>query len=424
MHRLLHSLFDKVEITRDLILLLVIGGLYSLGIFLSNTFVNVYLWKQSGDYITIAMYNLGIFLFQPAAFILAGKLAKKVDRIIVLRLGVIFLSIFFLSVLIIGEKAAYFNFMLGSFLGIGYGFYWLAFNVLTFEITEPDTRDFFNGFLGVLESFGGMIGPILAGFIISIMAANTGYTTIFTVSFLLFILAVVFSFFLKRRNAEGQFKFKLILNERLNNKNWQKALHAHVSQGLREGIFLFVITIWVFLTTKSELALGTFNLFLSGLSFIFYFVATKVIKPSKRKKAILIGGLMLYFSIYIILFQISYWHLMVYAIVIGIAYPIINVPYISMTYDVIGQARFAKELRVEYIVVRELFVNIGRVLAIVIFLISVSIMSAEKVIPVLLAIFGAGYLIIYFFMKDVNLADLSGKEEVIVKEQLSDEKKR
>src|SRR5699024_1254824 len=125
------------------------------------------------------VYNLAIYLFQPVTFILAGKIAKKVDRIIVLRLGVVFLSLFFLSVLIMAENAAKYNFMLGGLLGIGYGFYWLAFNVLTFEITEPETRDFFNGVLGVLQSFGGMIGPLAAGIIISKMSENIGYTIIF-----------------------------------------------------------------------------------------------------------------------------------------------------------------------------------------------------------------------------------------------------
>src|SRR5699024_2413739 len=101
MHKAIQFVTGKIDINRDLILLLVLGGLYSLGIFLSNTFVNVYLCKQSGDYITIAMYNLAIYLFQPITFVIAGKLAKKVDRVIVLRLGVIFLSLFFLSVLLI-----------------------------------------------------------------------------------------------------------------------------------------------------------------------------------------------------------------------------------------------------------------------------------------------------------------------------------
>lgn len=102
---------SKINIEHDLLFLLIIGGLYALGIFLSNTFVNVYLWKQSGEFHTIAIYNLAIYIAQPLTFILAGKLAKKIDRIIVLRLGVIFLSLFFLCVLIVGEKVATYNFM-------------------------------------------------------------------------------------------------------------------------------------------------------------------------------------------------------------------------------------------------------------------------------------------------------------------------
>ncbi|TGW14381.1 hypothetical protein EIL50_05835, partial [bacterium NHP-B] len=61
--------------------------------------------------------------------------------------------------------------------------------VLTFEITEPDTRDFFNGFLGILNSGAGMIGPIVAGYVISRLADNTGYTVIFSLSLALFSVA-------------------------------------------------------------------------------------------------------------------------------------------------------------------------------------------------------------------------------------------
>src|SRR5699024_2308106 len=149
MQKTLKHFAGNVDISRDSWFLLIIGGLYALGIFLSNTLVNMYLWTQAEDYLTIALYNLVKYIFQPLAFGVAGKIAKKVDRVVVLCLGVTFLSLFFLSVLIIAEKASTYNFLLGSLLGIGYGFYWLAFNVLTFEITEPDTRDFFNGFLGV-----------------------------------------------------------------------------------------------------------------------------------------------------------------------------------------------------------------------------------------------------------------------------------
>ncbi len=396
--------FDHKTMNKDLILLLIIGGLYSLGIFLSNTFVNVFLWRQTNDFLTIANYNLAIFIFQPITFILAGKLAKKIDRIIVLRLGVIFLSVFFLTVLIIGDKAATYNFLLGCLLGIGYGFYWLAFNVLTFEITEPETRDFFNGFMGGLESLGGMIGPVLAGLIIAKLATDIGYTTVFSLSFALFILAVICSFFLQRRGADGKYGLLTVIKEIKRNENWRNVIKANIFQGIREGIFVFVVTIWVFLITKSEFALGMFNLCLSGFSFIFYLLVTKIVKPTMRKKAILAGSLIISFSVFIILFDLSYFQLILYATIIGMGYPIINVPFNSMSYDVIGTSEFAKDLRIEYVVALEIFVNIGRIFSIIIFIFSIMYFQNTKPIPILLALFSHAYLFIYVFMRKVHLS--------------------
>jgi|SRR5690625_3641088 len=397
------SFLNREAMNKDLILLLVIGGLYSLGVFLSNTFVNVFLWRQTNDFLTIAIYNLAIFMFQPVTFIVAGKLAKKVDRIIVLRLGVLFLSSFFLTVLIIGEKASTYNFLLGCLLGTGYGFYWLAFNVLTFEITEPDTRDFFNGLMGGLESLGGMTGPVLAGFIITKLDTNVGYTTIFTISFGLFMIAVICSFFLRKRKAKGKYQLITVIKEMKVNRNWQNVINANLFQGTREGLFVFVVTIWVFLTTKSEFALGMFNLCLSGLSFIFYLVVTKVVKPNMRKKAIFIGGLIISLSVFIILFELSYGHLLAYAVTIGIGYPIIIVPFTSMAYDVIGTNEQAKQLRIEYVVALEVFVNIGRIFSILIFILSITIFDHTKAIPILLLIFSHAYLFIFVFMNNVKL---------------------
>ena len=398
------KLFGDVELTRDLTLLLLIGGLYSLSVALSNTFVNIYLWKQSGQFVDLGLYNLSIVVMQPLTFILAGRWAKKIDRVIVLRIGVIFLALFYLTVLLIGTNASNFLLLLGSLLGIGYGFYWLAFNVLTFEITEPETRDFFNGFLGILTSAGGMIGPIGAGFIISQLEKFTGYTIVFGLSLTLFSLAVFLSFFLKRRPAKGDYCFKRIIAERRNNDNWRLITNAHFFQGLREGTFLFVISVFVFISTGSELALGTFGLINSGIAFLGYYFASRLIKEDQRKTAILIGGIILYLSIFLIVFELTFTKLLIYAGIIAVAYPILLVPYLSMTYDVIGRGWRAAEMRIEYIVVRELFLNSGRIVSIIAFLTAVTFFNEQKSIPILLLFIGAGHTCIYFFIRKIKLA--------------------
>ncbi|MCK6204417.1 MFS transporter [Bacillus infantis] len=399
----LNKLIGNIELNKDLTLLLLIGGLYSLSVALSNTFVNIYLWKQSGEFKDLGLYNLSIVVIQPLTFILAGRWAKKIDRVIVLRIGVICLALFYLTVLIIGTKASQFLLLLGALLGMGYGFYWLAFNVLTFEITEPDTRDFFNGFLGILSSVGGMIGPISAGFIISRLEKFTGYSIVFGLSLILFSLAVFLSFFLKRRPAEGGYWFVRIFKERNNNPNWKLVTNAHFFQGLREGTFVFVISVFVFISTGSEMALGTFGLINSGIAFVAYYLASRLIKKKYRKKSILAGGLILYASIFFIIIDVTYARLLMYAASIAIAYPLLLVPYVSMTYDVIGTGWRAAEMRIEYIVVREVFLNMGRVVSILCFLGAVTFFSEEKSIPILLLFVGAGHSVIYFFYRKIQI---------------------
>jgi len=392
-----------IALTKDLVLLLLIGGLYSLSIALSNTFVNVFLWKQTGDFFQLGLYNFMIAITQPIMFILAGRIAKKVDRIIVLRIGVFILALYYSVVVMSGANAANYLLVLGALIGAGYGFYWLAYNVLTFEITDPHNRDFFNGFLGVLNSLGGIFAPLFAAFMISKFIGFSGYILIFSISLGCFAVCAVLSFFMKRRPAKGHYFFVQILKERRNNPDWRRITNAHLFQGLREGIFAFVINVYVYISTGSEMALGTFAFLNSTVSFISYYLASRFIKKKDRKKAIFLGGLFLFLSIFIIVYKVTYPFFLLYSVIIAISYPMVLVPFLSMTYDVIGQAREAGELRIEYVVVRELFLNVGRILSVSLFLFVVSFFPGEGTLSLLLIFLGAGYLAIYTCIRHIQI---------------------
>lgn len=387
---------------KDLYLLLLIGWLYSIGLFLSNTFVNIYLWRQTEDYFVIAVYQLAIYIAKTITFIVAGKIVKKIDRIIVLRLGVTFLSLFFLTVLILQEKSSVFNVLLGILIGIGYGFYWLAFNVLTFEITEPFNRVFFNGLFGSLQSTSGMIGPLLAGTIISRMETHAGYMTIFSISFSLFLLAVVISFFLQKRETDGIYNLPAVALEIFRNRDWRQILIANFFRGVRDGVFLFVISIWIFLATRDEFSLGMFNLLLNGSSLVVFILLLKWLKDKDRKTFIFIGASIISFAIWILLTDISFSRLLLYALIVGIGFPIIIVPFQSLTYDIIGKGYDAKNLRIEYIVMLELFSNMGSILSITIFIMAIHFINIIDPIPIMLAILSLAYLMIYVFVAPIQ----------------------
>jgi MFS transporter, YQGE family, putative transporter len=415
-----NKFMENDQYPKDLFLLLFVGCLFTLSTALSNTFVNIFLWKQSGDLSDIAIYNLTIVIMQPIAFYLAGWFAKKIDRVIVLRIGVVILALFYIGVLFMGSMASNFLIALGAMLGLGLGFYWLAFNVLTLEVTEPETRDFFNGYLGVLNSFSGMIGPLSAGFIITRMDKHLGYETIFTISMILFLIAVVISFFLKRRKADGHFGLKEVFQERKENRAWFQLLNAHFFQGLREGTFIFLIVIWVYTASKSEFALGTFGFVQSVVSFIGYYIVSHYLKPWHRKKGIFAGGLLLFISPFMLLLPLTFTLLIVYGISVSIAYPLLLVPYVSLTYDIIGKCRGIYEKRIEYIVVREFFLNAGRIVSILTFLIVINLLSEERGIPLLLPILGAGHFLIYFCLRNVSVPPSQAEQTIELAESQQD----
>ncbi|HYK71612.1 MAG TPA: MFS transporter, partial [Pseudoneobacillus sp.] len=76
----------------------------------------------------------------------------------------------------------------------------------------------------------------------------------------------------------------------------------------------------------------------------------------------------------------------------------------SMTYDIIGSGWKAAEMRIEYIVVRELFLNLGRMISLIAFLIAVTFFNENSSIPILLLFLGAGHTCIYFFVRKIQLS--------------------
>ena len=396
---------SKIKSNKELYTLILIGGLYSLSTALSNTFVNVYLWKQNEALMDLGIYNLAVVLLQGAAFLAAGGLAKRVDRIIVLRIGVCFLATFYLVVLMFTSASRIYLVLIGSLLGLGYGFYWLAYNLLTFEITEPETRDFFNGLQGISGSFGGMVGPFFAGYVISSLTGDTGYLIIFGLSLSLFVVAVICSFFLQKRAAEGKYRLRDVMMERKQNRDWKRITYANYSQGLREGVFVFIISVFVFVETGSEMALGTFTLISSGISFLAYFLVGKYLKVKYRKTSMLVGAMLLYAAIAFLVYQVSYVKLLIFASIIALAYPLLFVPYMSLTYDVIGKAKEAASYRIEYIVIRELYLNAGRATSILVFMGIILLLPEPIGIKILLLGAGTGHVFVYFFVRKVAMGN-------------------
>lgn len=336
---------------------------------MSNTFVNVYLWKLKQDFSVIGRFNLASYLAMAVTFVLAGRLAKKVDRVIAIRVGVALQAFFYLSVLLLGPKAVEQVLFLGIFLGVGSGFYWLSYNVLYFEITEKYNRDIYNGINGFLTSAAGILAPVISGWIITKVDHFTGYRIIFASSLGVFLLAVVVSFMLKRRSAHGDYELGRIIRLALDRSNhWFWVNLAMIAQGTREGLFAFLISLLIFVATGNELALGGYLTASSLVALFSYFAVGRLMRISWRDESIFLGAAMLGIVVIPLIWDVNTWTLVALGVGAALFYPVYMVPLTSAVFDVIGETQETARLRVEYVVARELALNVGRVISVSTFL--------------------------------------------------------
>jgi YQGE family putative transporter len=325
-----------------------------------------------------------------------------------LRLGTGLSGVFYMLVLWTGARAVDWIWPLGLLLGCALGLFWLAFNVVYFEVTDRDNRDLFNGWVGLLGSMTGIIGPWFSGFVISRMADNTGYRLIFTVSLVIYIIAVVFSFFLKKRKVSGTYRWSEPVRQLSASQSpWRPLAMGLFAQGVREGVFAFLIALLVYLATAQEYKLGQFSLITSAVALVCYWAAGKWFKPNYRSKGMLTGSILLLLVLLPLLWKVNYGTLLFMGIGSAAAMPLYILPMISAGFDMMGTSGENVEKRVELVVLRELCLMTGRLFGLIIFLIAVINAPSQQVLIWLIILLGTFPLIGWIFMRKLLIQTAS-----------------
>lgn len=381
-------------------LLLAVNGLFAAGNALSGTFVSIYLWKASNNFALIGQFAAIQQVAMALTFWLAGKWVKEHNKMNALRLGVLVAAFFYGLVLLFGTSAAGYVWVLGIVQGLGSGLFWLSFNVVYFEVTDPDTRDRFNGLAGLLGSGAGMLAPWLSGLLITRMSDTNGYRLIFTLSLAVFVLGAVTSFFLKKSKAKGTYDW-LFVYRCLSHQGgvWKKVFLAMMAQGVREGVFGFLIALLVYISTGNEMKLGNFSLFTSAVAFVTFYAAGKLLAPRLRKWGMLLGVSGMILVIIPFFWSVSYSTLLIFGLGTSLFIPLYTVPITSAVFDLIGQDEESASRREEYIVLREQGLIAGRLLGTVAFILVVVYSPTPLSINILMLTIGSSPLAVWFLMK-------------------------
>ncbi|WP_337099654.1 MFS transporter [Paenibacillus sp. YIM B09110] len=401
------------SLDRQAALLLIVQALFGIANALSGTFVPVYLWKASGgSYMVIGWFTLGQYVISGLTFWVAGKWVKEHNKMHSLRLGILMSGVFYSVVLMLGTAAKTYVLPLGMLSGMSLGMFWLAFNVVYFEVTDPDTRDRFNGWAGLLGSAAGIVAPWVSGFLITRMKDEQGYRLIFTISLVIFAISVVLSFWLKKKHGQGTYNWKHGIQQLMTKGNpWRRMFPAIAAQGVREGVFMFLVGLTVFIATKNESKLGSYSLITSLVALVSFWLIGKKLSKKNHKLAMLVGAVMIAAVILPLFWKVSYMTLLMFGIGTSLFIPLYIIPMTTRVFDLIGQSEESAREREEFIVLREAGLVIGRLIGLSMYLIVLPLNDSPRAVTWLM--FGVGVVPIagWWFMRPFLQKNIISREE-------------
>ena len=391
---------ESIKISYQARILLITHTFFLTGICFSNIFFNVFLWKLNHSIQTAAFFNLFHYAAVPFVFYIGTKFIKRLGTLKCLQLGLYVHVCFFILVLWLQHNVTEFVMVLGILMGLGQGLYYLGYNVLSYDYTNNITRYKFSGYNGAANAFAGIISPLVGGLIIHTYGELSGYIIVFTVSLCCFLLSVLIINMIK--NADDNYSISFSAAKKFINNDWMMVSWSMLFRGIREGVMSFLLFLLFYEITRNELQLGFFNLVLSFITMISFYVVGILIKRDWRIASIRWGSVLLVIATAIVVWQENELSLWIFGIANSLFYPMISVPLTSISYNVIRSNPITAKRRIEFLTLREIPLNIGRVMGIAVLLIFLS-----KEVSIAWLVWGLGFcqLPISILLKTVKETD-------------------
>ncbi|MFV0379364.1 MAG: MFS transporter [Anaerorhabdus sp.] len=348
-------------------LICIISGLWILASTMSSSFVSVYLYSYTGSLVVMTIFTMiRIFMFT-IFFIIGAKLAQKFGYSITMFTGIILSSLYLLLVLYGNSLFENYNwsvYLVGAFIGIGEGFYWISSTSLRQLVSIPETRMRFINMIGLFDNSAKLFAPMIASFLIAISINDIeGYKEIFKVILATYVVIAVLATQIKE-NAEAK-KFVILKHLYSNLKNdpqWRYCATTTILFGIRDSLLLTLTGLLIFE------ALGTNGTLYSNLLIFFSFItvvahmflAKRVQRPFNMK-IFFVSSIALTLSTIVLAYFPNMFGAVFFGVVNGASLPLVSNTYQKDYMEIISQYRTSENM-IGRIISRDIFFTVGRMI--------------------------------------------------------------
>jgi MFS transporter, YQGE family, putative transporter len=368
--------------------LLISASIYEFSFPLTNIFVNAFLLRELQSFEAVAVFNLGIFILLPLSFIANGWLLRRIALKWMFLFGAVGQGITASLVFFLPLDSLATLFLFGCLQGIPFGLYFANRNFLNLMATHDSIRNYYTALEMTISTIAGVITPLVVGWSIAGVEAqgwlsmNELYRILGLVSILLLLLAGLAIF-----QTEIDQPYVPRIWARGFDKMWWRARWLEIFRGVQSSLELFIIPILVFTFFGQERALGTLQATSALVSTVILYYVGRSSQPHHRIPLLRITiGLLIFIAASFALFN-SHLLAFMYVLLLGTFSHLIWIgvhPIVSKVIDLEDGGR--PDLNYSYVVDRETFLNVGRIIGVIVFFSLIRIWSQEVALRWILVI--------------------------------------
>ncbi len=323
---------------------------------------------------------IGWFVATIGAFWTADFIKRK-NKMNVYRFGTLIQIVYIFIIILMKEKIVNYVWLIGIIYGISVATIGFPFNMIKSEQISNQERSRYLGYEVVATESVSLIVPILLG------AYITAYSYEVTAGLILVfaILKLILSFFIQNKNVQtSQINLRKMWQIFVKDENLKKLYLVEFLKGFnRYGVMSLVVSLLMIYQTENDLELGSWTSLFSLFTIISMYLFGKYYHEAQKRKMLEVSAIVTIASFIYIAFSVN----LVSVVAYNIAYAVFMNIILNITekdlFDYANREPFAKELNTEYFVLRELFLNIGRIVGYSILLVAVGITQNLEMLSIL-----------------------------------------
>lgn len=379
-----------------------------------SIFTMAYLWRQSQDIILVAIFNLGVYSAMPIGFYLNGHLLKKLLPSQLYFTGILFQAIFTAAVIFSPVTNNISTLLYGFMIGISSGLIWSNRALLVVRITSNKNMIYFITLDSTISLLLGIVIPVAIGsFIIFGQTAHL-YSPVQAYYFLCLVMfLVIFFIFKNTKNITTKLPQLNQIFLKKPSKKWLKMRFFAFIFGLLGGLGSFIPIIMVMQFIGKEDALGTVQSLSAVIAAIIIYTVGK--KISVEQRVWIVGGNVLFAILAGLSFAIFYSQIGVFIFFIfqSFAQPLGSIGYNSIYYGLVETENHETQNHYSHIFDSEIFINSGRIIGIIAFLLFIHFSSQALALRYTLLFFTLFQVLLFIIAKSI---DKNQKKDVIISE--------